>query len=207
VKDPARPERIKTAEAALIVGLSVRTVQAMAARGELPGAARIGSLWTFNEAKLQQFILDKEHETERRAANIRQALSRPTARGVRPPSERAVEKRYEETMAQLLENLLRKPGDARRRESVLLIRKKAKVNERRCQKQPERQMSRRRSTFSQADVTRASRGAAKAGLAVRRVEIDATGKIVIGCVEDAPEQPEGVRAFGERAGGIAEEGF
>jgi hypothetical protein len=71
---------------------------------------------------------------------------------------------------------------------VFLIKKNAKVDERRCQKQPERQMSRRRSTFSQADVTRASRGAVKAGLPVRRVEIDATGKIVIVCVEDVPEQ-------------------
>jgi excisionase family DNA binding protein len=100
VKDPARPERIKTAEAAPILGLSVRTVQAMAARAELPGAARIGQQWTFNEAKLREFIADKERETERKAANIRQALGhRPTAR---PPPEYAIQQRYEEAMARLL---------------------------------------------------------------------------------------------------------
>jgi hypothetical protein len=48
-------------------------------------------------------------------------------------------------------------------------------------------MTRERS-FTQADVTRAIRGALKAGLPVRRVEIDENGKIVIVCVEDAPEQ-------------------
>jgi excisionase family DNA binding protein len=69
VKDSARPERIKTAEAALILSLSMRTVQSMAARGELPGAARIGPQWTFNEAKLREFIAYKERETERKAAS------------------------------------------------------------------------------------------------------------------------------------------
>jgi hypothetical protein len=65
--------------------------------------------------------------------------------------------------------------------------------------QPEREMSRRQSTFSQADVTRAMRGAMKAGLTVRRVEIEATGKIVIVCVEDAPDQQfEDPAGFEER---------
>jgi hypothetical protein len=80
----------------------VRKVQTMAARSELPGAARIGKQWTFNEAKIREFIADKELETERRAANIRQALShRPRGHDV-PLSERAVEKGYEEAMARLL---------------------------------------------------------------------------------------------------------
>jgi hypothetical protein len=51
-------------------------------------------------------------------------------------------------------------------------------------------VSRRSASFTQADVTRASRGAVKAGLAVRRVEIDEAGKIVVICSDDAPEQPE-----------------
>jgi hypothetical protein len=102
VKDPARPERIKTAEAALILGLSVRTVQAMAARAELPGAAQIGKQWTLNEGKIREFIAGKERETECKAANIRQVLShRPTAREP-PPSEHTIRKRYEEAMAQSL---------------------------------------------------------------------------------------------------------
>jgi hypothetical protein len=40
-------------------------------------------------------------------------------------------------------------------------------------------MSRRAQTFTQSDITRAARGAIKAGLAVRRIEIDRSGKIVI----------------------------
>ena len=49
-------------------------------------------------------------------------------------------------------------------------------------------MTRARSAFRQADVTRAGRGALKAGLPVRRVEIDEHGKISIICAEDAPDQ-------------------
>lgn len=114
MKDPARPERIKTAEAALILGLSVRTVQAMAARAELPGAAQIGKQWTFNEAKLREFIADKEREIERKAANIRQVLShRLTAREA-PPSEHTIQKRYEEAMARLLGKTDAKAGRLRK---------------------------------------------------------------------------------------------
>ncbi len=51
-------------------------------------------------------------------------------------------------------------------------------------------MSRRSSSFRQIDVTRAMRGAFKAGLPVRRVEIDAAGQIVVICSEDTPDQPE-----------------
>jgi hypothetical protein len=69
VKDPTRPERIKTAEVALILGVSVRKVQAMAALAELPGGARIGNRWTFNEAKIREFIVEKEREIERKAVN------------------------------------------------------------------------------------------------------------------------------------------
>jgi hypothetical protein len=51
-------------------------------------------------------------------------------------------------------------------------------------------MTRRASAFLQTDITRAGRGALKAGLSVRRVEIDVTGKIVVICSDDVPEQPE-----------------
>jgi hypothetical protein len=47
-------------------------------------------------------------------------------------------------------------------------------------------MSRRARTFTQADVSRALRGAIKGGLQPTRIEIDADGKIVILC-EIAPE--------------------
>ena len=49
-------------------------------------------------------------------------------------------------------------------------------------------MTRRSPAFRQADVTRAGRGALKAGLCVRRVEIDAAGKIVVICIDEAPDR-------------------
>jgi Helix-turn-helix domain len=115
VKDPARPERIKTAEAALILGVSVRKAQAMAARAELPGGARIGNQWTFNEAKIREFIAEKEREIERKAANIRQSLGhRPTSHEA-PPSERAIQKLYEEAMAQLTGATVARAGRPRQK--------------------------------------------------------------------------------------------
>jgi excisionase family DNA binding protein len=60
--DSERPERVKVTEGARILGVSARTVQLLAIRGELPSAAQIGRLWTFNEKKLRQFIADKERE-------------------------------------------------------------------------------------------------------------------------------------------------
>lgn len=52
-------ERIKASAAAGILGVSTRTVQALAVRGELPGAAKIGGLWTFDEAALRNWIKER----------------------------------------------------------------------------------------------------------------------------------------------------
>lgn len=49
-------ERVRAHEAAGILGVSVRTVQALAARGELPGAAKVGGLWTFDEKALRSWL-------------------------------------------------------------------------------------------------------------------------------------------------------
>ena len=55
-------------------------------------------------------------------------------------------------------------------------------------------MSRGQQTFKQSDVTKALKAAVKAGLAIERVEIDKSGKIVV-----VTGRPEGV-ASGERPG-------
>jgi hypothetical protein len=47
-------------------------------------------------------------------------------------------------------------------------------------------MSRGDQTFKQGDVTKAAKGAAKAGLNVRRIEIDRDGKIVV--ITGQPDQ-------------------
>lgn len=50
-------------------------------------------------------------------------------------------------------------------------------------------MSRTSSSFKQTDVTRAVKGARKAGLDVGKVEIDATGKIVVFAATAVPSEP------------------
>lgn len=52
-------ERIRADAAAGILGVEVRTVQALAARGEVPGAAKIGGLWTFDESALRSWIKER----------------------------------------------------------------------------------------------------------------------------------------------------
>jgi hypothetical protein len=47
-------------------------------------------------------------------------------------------------------------------------------------------MSKARQTFKQGDVTKACKGMVKAGLSVRRVEIDREGKLVI--ITGKPEE-------------------
>jgi hypothetical protein len=54
--------RVRAVDAAKMLGLTVRGVQAMAAQGRLPGAAKIGSLWTFDPGKLRRFVAAKEDE-------------------------------------------------------------------------------------------------------------------------------------------------
>jgi hypothetical protein len=50
-------------------------------------------------------------------------------------------------------------------------------------------MSRGQQTFRQSDLTKALRATAKAGIAIARVEIDKTGKIVV--VTATPENADG----------------
>lgn len=54
-----QPERIRVVKAASILGVTSRTVQAMALRGELPGAAKIGGLWTFDEVALRKWLQER----------------------------------------------------------------------------------------------------------------------------------------------------
>jgi len=52
-------ERIRAQDAAIILGVETRTVQALAARGDLPGACKIGRLWTFDAATLRAWIRER----------------------------------------------------------------------------------------------------------------------------------------------------
>src|SRR3974390_3165959 len=66
-------ERIVVEDAMLILGLSRRTIQEMAQRGEIPGAAKFGR-WTFDVAKLRAMIADREQETSQRSYERRRPV-------------------------------------------------------------------------------------------------------------------------------------
>ena len=61
---------IQAPAAAFILGVSVRQVQNMAARGLLPSAAKMGSVWTFRRGAILDYRRQKERETCQRAANV-----------------------------------------------------------------------------------------------------------------------------------------
>jgi hypothetical protein len=60
--DGPAPERIRASTVARLLSLSVRGVQSMAARGEIPGAAKPGRIWTFDENRLRRWLREKEVE-------------------------------------------------------------------------------------------------------------------------------------------------
>ncbi len=55
-------ERIGAGAVAAITGLAERTVTKMAAAGEIPGAARFGRRWTFNERSVRLWVQERERE-------------------------------------------------------------------------------------------------------------------------------------------------
>jgi excisionase family DNA binding protein len=57
------PERISISVAADILGIPGRTIRHMAQRGELPGAAKIGRRWTFDQARLRDYVRRQEAAT------------------------------------------------------------------------------------------------------------------------------------------------
>jgi hypothetical protein len=62
--------RIQSAAAARILGVSQRAVQGLALRGELPGAARVGGVWTFDAGKLAAFLEHQERDRSATGENL-----------------------------------------------------------------------------------------------------------------------------------------
>jgi hypothetical protein len=58
----------------------------------------------------------------------------------------------------------------------------------------------RRPSFTQANISRAAKGAMAAGLNVIRVEVDATGKIVVVCGDAKVTQDKAAAAFDQWKG-------
>lgn len=70
----SRSERIQSLRVAMILGVTTRKVQEMAARGELPSAARIGRRWTFNEAAVRRWLQQQEMTVQSSASRARSPL-------------------------------------------------------------------------------------------------------------------------------------
>ena len=54
--------RIQTPRVAQLTGLSIRCIQLMAARGEIPSAAQLGRRWTFDESRVLQWVRERESD-------------------------------------------------------------------------------------------------------------------------------------------------
>lgn len=63
-------ERITIAEAAARLGVSERTVRALASRGEIPGVAKIGRRWTIGIVELSAYI-SRQQGAACRSARVR----------------------------------------------------------------------------------------------------------------------------------------
>jgi len=73
-----KSERIKSTKVASILGVTAQTVREMAARGELPSAAKVGRHWTFNEKSIRKWL------KARKSAHL-DAAKRLEAWLIRPP--------------------------------------------------------------------------------------------------------------------------
>lgn len=72
------PERIRAPQVACITGLSARSIQEMAQRGDIPGAAKLGKVWTFDEVAVRAWVKSKEQTVCREATVSGQTPARTT---------------------------------------------------------------------------------------------------------------------------------
>src|SRR5690606_19537578 len=96
-----KAERIRLRKAAEILGGNERTVQALALRGDLPGAVKIGGLWTFDEAALRNYIKERTQ-----CPRDRKPLNTPTGEAksygrASPLQARNSEKAWQQTLQKL----------------------------------------------------------------------------------------------------------
>ena len=88
--------RVQSGEAATLMGLSLRAVQSRAARGEIPGAAKLFGTWTFDPVKLAKFISGEESK----CAAMTTFTKGPASIGCAPRSAGAsIEKAYERAIS------------------------------------------------------------------------------------------------------------
>jgi excisionase family DNA binding protein len=101
-----KAERITTERASEILGVHKRTVQKMAP--EIPGAARFGRLWTFNEDKLRSYVRHKERETWHAQKHQADVIGARTFSGAGPKSKAAkYDGRYTRIIQQLRDSAVK----------------------------------------------------------------------------------------------------
>jgi hypothetical protein len=99
------PERIKSAEACAITGLSPRVLQQMAERGEIPGSLKLGARYVFDVTRLRTWLA----ELEQRQAEGRDALGDQLRRPRR--SGHSTAPRHHDAYEQAMSKLLATPID------------------------------------------------------------------------------------------------
>ena len=85
--------------AASILGVSIRQVQNMAARGLLPSAAKIGSVWTFRRGAILDYRRQKEREACRQAENTISINARESGMGASVLVDETLDEAYERVLS------------------------------------------------------------------------------------------------------------
>lgn len=90
-------ERIQSHQARAILGVSLRSVQNLAAGGVLPSAAKYARDWTFDEAALRRYVTEREQATRDKAkvriklaTSERKSVDRAPSHGSQAAYERAL---------------------------------------------------------------------------------------------------------------------
>jgi hypothetical protein len=101
------PERIKMAAAIAMTGESERTLQALAARGKIPGASKPSKCWTFDVVELRNWVergkpCQSDQLTEAMSARqrTRSSAEKSGKRASRSPAGSS-EESYQQAMARL----------------------------------------------------------------------------------------------------------
>ena len=113
-----KAERVNVELAGQILGLHPRTVQKMAQRGEIPGAAKIGRRWTFNEDKLRGFVRYKERETWHAQKHRQDVTGAKTFSGAAPKSKGA---KFDGHYTRIIQQLRDSGGKPEKREPLRIV--------------------------------------------------------------------------------------
>ncbi|EHL97188.1 hypothetical protein HMPREF9946_04396 [Acetobacteraceae bacterium AT-5844] len=80
------PPRVRANWVAIETTLSVRKVQERAAAGQIPGAAKLGGVWTFDPIKVREWIAAEERKAWRGRLAGHTSAMKLTGGGPRSPA-------------------------------------------------------------------------------------------------------------------------